>query len=204
MNLQIKKREKIMLAAAVVVVLYFAADFLFIRPLDKQIKERREHLKQVEEKMAAAVNTIPELNSLRLRVKEKIDFLSGAKDKITGREQIRIFLNQLAQESNRLKLEIKAMSFSPEGETAGGKAGKPAAPEEKKEGADPGVRFKKVTASVNLTGPYEGVREYLAKMEQLPLFMELDHIQIQGDKDGLPRVQLTFRPGFLMRADEKL
>ncbi len=91
-----------MLAAAVVVVLYFAADFLFIRPLDKQIKERREHLKQVEEKMAAAVNTIPELNSLRLRVKEKIDFLSGAKDKITGREQIRIFLNQLAQESRKL------------------------------------------------------------------------------------------------------
>jgi Tfp pilus assembly protein PilO len=64
--------------------------------------------------------------------------------------------------------------------------------------------FKKVTANINLTGPYEGVREYLAKVEQLPLFMELDHIQIQGDKDGLPRVQLTFRPGFLMRADEKL
>jgi hypothetical protein len=57
---------------------------------------------------------------------------------------------------------------------------------------------------LNLSGSYEGVMIYLAEVEKLPLFMEMDQVQIQGNKEGVPKVQLSIRPGFLMKAEEKL
>ena len=199
MAINIKTREKIMLAAAAAVVLYFALDFFAFRPMEKQLKDRRVRLKEIEEKMSTTVNTIPELKALRTRVEEKAAFLATAKDKIVGREQVRFFLNHLASESGRLKLEINSLTFPKAGEPSGGKPGPP-----EKEAKGPGPTFKKVKAQINLTGSYEGIREYLSRVEQLPLFMELDEIQIEGNREGLPKVVLSLRPGFLMRAEEKL
>jgi Tfp pilus assembly protein PilO len=204
MNLNLKTREKIMLAAVVAIVFYFLTDFLLLRPLGKEIQARQARLKEIEEKMASTVNTLPELNSLKSRVEEKRRFLNAAKDKVVGQEQVRVFLDQLASESSRLKLEILALSFGQENEMSGGKSGKAGTAPEKNDDSGKPLKFKKVSANVNLTGAYENVREYLYQVERLPLFMELDQIQIQGNKDGLPKVQLTFRPGFFMKNDEKL
>jgi hypothetical protein len=130
--------------------------------------------------------------------------LDSAKDNVVGKEQLRVFLDQLAAESARLKLEINSLTIGREGEM--GKSEKPAAPQPTagKAAGPEGSKFKKVMTDLNLSGSYEGVMIYLAGVEKLPLFMELDQVQILGNKDGLPKVQLSIRPGFLMKAEEKL
>ncbi len=121
-----------------------------------------------------------------------------------GKDQLRVFLDQLAAESARLKLEINSLTIGREGELA--KSEKPSAPQPaiSKESGLEGAKFKKVVTELNLSGSYEGVMIYLAEVEKLPLFMEMDQVQIQGNKEGAPKVQLSIRPGFLMKAEEKL
>jgi Tfp pilus assembly protein PilO len=200
----LKTREKIMLALAAAVVLYFAVDFLVLGPMQKGIKAKQAQLKELQEKMTAATGTIPELHVLRTRVEEKKRFLDSAKGKVVGKDQLRLFLDQLAAESARLKLEINSLTIGREGEL--GKSEKSAAPQAASgKGAGPeGSKFKKVMTDLNLSGSYEGVMVYLAEVEKLPLFMEMDQVQIQGNKEGVPKVQLSIRPGFLMKAEEKL
>jgi Tfp pilus assembly protein PilO len=200
----LKTREKIMVALAAAVVLYFAVDFLALGPMQKGIKAKQAQLKELQEKMTAATGTIPELSVVRSRVEEKKRFLDAAKEKVVGKEQLRVFLDQLAGESARLKLEINSLTIGREGEV--GKAEKSSAPQAagSKESGLEGSKFKKVVTDLNLSGPYEGVMIYLAEVEKLPLFMELDQVQIQGNKEGAPKVQLSIRPGFLMKAEEKL
>ena len=137
-------------------------------------------------------------------MEEKTRFLAGAKEKVVGKGQLRVFLNQLAAESARLKLEITSLTIGKEGEL--GKSEKPPAPQAPgiKAAGSEGLKFKKVMTELNLSGPYEGVLIYLAEVEKLPLFMEVDSVQIQGNKDGGPKVQLSIRPGFLMKAEEKI
>ena len=200
----LKTREKIMVALAAAVVLYFAVDFLALVPLQKGIKAKQAQLRVLQEKMTAATNTLPELSVLRTRVEEKKRFLDSAKDKVVGKDQLRVFLDQLAAESARLKLEINSLTIGREGEMA--KSEKSATPPAAggKESGPEGSKFKKVMTDLNLSGPYEGVMIYLAEVEKLPLFMEMDQVQIQGNKEGAPKVQLSIRPGFLMKAEEKL
>jgi hypothetical protein len=200
----LKTREKIMVALAAAVVLYFAVDFLALGPQQKGIKAKQAQLKELQEKMTAAVGTLPELSVVRTRVEEKKRFLDSAKEKVVGKEQLRVFLDQLAGESARLKLEINSLTIGREGEV--GKSEKSSAPQAagSKEFGPEGSKFKKVVTDLNLSGPYEGVMTYLAEVEKLPLFMELDQVQIQGNKEGVPKVQLSIRPGFLMKAEEKL
>ena len=200
----LKTREKIMVALAAAVVLYFAVNFLVLGPLQKGVKAKQAQLKELQEKMTAATGTIPELSVLRTRVDEKKRFLDSAKEKVVGKEQLRVFLDQLAAESARLKLEINSLTIGREGEL--GKSEKPAAPQTAgSKGVGPeGSKFKRVMADLNLSGSYEGVMVYLAEVEKLPLFMEIDQVQIQGNKEGMPKVQLSIRPGFLMKAEEKL
>jgi hypothetical protein len=200
----LKTREKIMVVLAAVVVLYFAVDFLALTPLQKEIKGKQVQLKELQEKMTSITGTLPELNVLRARVEEKTRFLAGAKEKVVGKDQLRVFLNQLAVESVRLKLEINSLTIGKEGDLA--KSEKPPASQAAgtKEAVPEGSKFKKVMTELNVSGPYEGVLIYLAEVEKLPLFMEVDSVQIQGNKDGAPKVQLSIRPGFLMKAEEKL
>jgi hypothetical protein len=199
----LKTREKIMVALAAVVVLYFTVDFLALTPLQKEIKGKQAQLKELQEKMTSITETLPELTGLRARVEEKTQFLSGAKEKVVGKEQLRLFLDQLAVASVRLKLEINSLTIGKEGDLA--KSEKPSAPQAAgtKEVGPEGSKFKKVMAELNVSGPYEGVLIYLAEVEKLPLFMEMDSVQIQGNKDGAPKVQLSIRPGFLMKVGEK-
>jgi Tfp pilus assembly protein PilO len=200
----LKSREKIMVALAAAVVLYFAVDFLVLGPMQKGIKVKRAQLKELEEKMTASTGIIPELSALRTRVEEKKRFLDSAKEKVVGKDQLRVFLDQLAAESARLKLEINSLTIGREGEM--GKSEKPAAPQPagSKAAGPEGAKFKKIMTDLNLSGSYEGVLIYLAEVEKLPLFMEMDQVQIQGNKEGVPKVQLLIRPGFLMMAEEKL
>jgi hypothetical protein len=200
----LKTREKIMVTLAAAVVLYFAVDFLLLVPMQKGIKSKQAQLKVLQEKMTAATGVIPELAVLRTRVEEKRRFLDSAKGKVVGKDQIRLFLDQLAAESARLKLEINSLTIGREGEM--GKSEKPAAPQSagNKAAGLEGSKFKKVMTDLNLSGSYEGVMSYLAGVEKLPLFMEMDQVQIQGNRDGLPKVQLSIRPGFLMKAEEKI
>jgi len=200
----LKTREKIMVALAAAVVLYFAVDFLALGPMQKGIKAKQAQLKELQEKMSATTGTLPEIGVLRTRVEEKKRFLDSAKGKVVGKDQLRVFLDQLAGESARLKLEINSLTIGREGEV--GKSEKAAAPPaagSKASGLE-GSKFKKVMTDLNLSGPYEGVMIYLAEVEKLPLFMEMDQVQIQGNKEGVPKVQLSIRPGFLMKAEEKL
>jgi hypothetical protein len=200
----LKTREKVMVALAAAVVLYFAVDFLVLGPTQKGIKAKQAQLKEVQEKMTKATMTLPEIGVLRTRVEEKKRFLDSAKGNVVGKEQLRVFLDQLAVESARLKLEINSLTIGREGEV--GKSEKPSTPPAagSKDGGPGGSKFKKVMTDLNLSGPYEGVMIYLAEVEKLPLFMEMDQVQIQGNKEGLPKVQLSIRPGFLMKAEEKL
>jgi len=200
----IKTREKIMVALAAAVVLYFAVDFLVLGPMQKGIKAKQSQLKELQEKMSATTGTLPEIGVLRTRVEEKKRFLDSAKGKVAGKDQLRVFLDQLAGESARLKLEINSLTIGREGEMA--KSEKSSAPPTAGSTGSglEGSKFKKVVTDLNLSGPYEGVMIYLAEVEKLPLFMEMDQVQIQGNKDGAPKVQLSIRPGFLMKAEEKL
>jgi hypothetical protein len=200
----IKTREKIMVVLAAAVVLYFAVDFLALGPLQKGIKAKQSQLRELQEKMTAATNTLPEIGVLRTRVEGKKRFLDSAKERVVGKDQLRLFLDQLAGESARLKLEINSLTIGREGEV--GKSEKSAAPQAAggKDAGPGGSKFKKVMTDLNLSGPYEGVMIYLAEVEKLPLFMEMDQVQIQGNKEGAPKVQLSIRPGFLMKAEEKL
>ena len=200
----LKPREKIMVALAAAVVLYFAVDFLVLGPMQKGVKAKQAQLKELQEKMTAATGTIPELSVLSARVERKKRFLDSAKEKVVGKDQLRVFLDQLAAESARLKLEINSLTIGRGGELA--KSEKSSAPQAagSKEAGPEGSKFKKVMTDLNLSGPYEGVMVYLAEVEKLPLFMELDQVQIQGNKEGAPTVQLSIRPGFLMKGEEKL
>ena len=200
----LKTREKIMVALAAAVVLYFAVDFLVLVPQQKGIKAKQTQLRELSEKMTAITGTLPELGVLKNRVEEKKRFLDSAKQKVVGKEQLRVFLDLLAAESARLKLEINSLTIGREGEVGKSeKASVPPAAGSKGPGPE-GSKFKKVVTELNLSGPYEGVMIYLAEVEKLPLFMEMDQVQIQGNKEGLPKVQLSIRPGFLMKAEEKL
>jgi hypothetical protein len=199
----LKTREMIMVALAAVVVLYFAVDFLALTPLQKEIKGKQAQLKELQEKMTSITEILPELNGLRVRVEEKTQFLSGAKEKVVGRDQLRVFLDQLAVESVRLKLEINSLTIGKEGDLAKSERPSPSQSAGTKDAGPEGAKFKKVMAELNVSGPYEGVLIYLAEVEKLPLFMEMDSVQIQGNKDGAPKVQLLIRPGFLMKVGEK-
>ena len=200
----LKTREKIMMALAAAVVLYFAVDFLVLGPMQKGIKTKQDQLKGLQEKMTAVVATLPELSGLRSRLEGKKRFLDSAKEKVVGKDQLRVFLDQLAAESARLKLEINSLTIGRETDVVKSEKSSPPPDAGSKGSGLEGSKFRKVMTELNLSGSYEGVMIYLAEVEKLPLFMEMDQVQIVGNKDGLPKVQLSIHPGFLMKAEEKL
>ena len=155
-------------------------------------------MNELEEKLANLATTVHSTQQLKGRLQEKERFWDSAKGRILGQDQIRYFLNQLAQESKRLKFEIVALRISREHPVEG----------PKKEGqgenkAGEGQKFTKVVADVSLTGSYGAFRAYLNKLEDLPLFMEMGPITIVGLKEGGPMLQMNFRPAFLVRQGEK-
>jgi Tfp pilus assembly protein PilO len=194
----LKKREKIMVGVAVLVVLYFAVDFLLISPMQKEIKKSRHELNELEEKLSNLATTAHSTQQLKGRVQEKERFLDSAKGRIVGQDQIRFFLNQLAQESKRLNFEIVALRISREHPVEGPKKEEPG----QNKNGEPQT-FTKIVADVTLNGSYGAFRTYLNKLEDLPLFMEMGPVTIVGPKEGGPMLQMNFRPSFLVRQGEK-
>ena len=196
----IQKREKIMIVIAAAVVLYFAVDFLLLSPMQKEIKRSRNGLNELEEKLSSMATSLHSSRQIKEDIVEKERFLQAAKGRMAGQEQVRYFLNQLALESRRLKFEILFLRIGPGIPIMDHKKGKGEAAEEKKEGSP---TFTKVSIDVALLGTYSAMKDYLRGLEALPLFMEMEQVNIAVQKEGSPLVQMNIRPGFLVRDGEK-
>ena len=196
----IQKREKIMIVIAAAVVLYFAVDFLLLSPMQKEIKRSRNGLNELEEKLSSMATSLVSGKQIKEDIAEKERFLQAAKGRMAGQEQVRYFLNQLALESRRLKFEILFLRIGPGIPIMDHKKGKGEAAEEKKEGSR---TFSKVSIDVALLGTYTAMKDYLQRLEALPLFMEMEQVNVAVQKEGSPLVQMNIRPGFLVRDGEK-
>jgi len=189
-----------MIVIAAAVVLYFAVDFLLLSPMHKEIKRSRNVLNELEEKLSSMATSLHSSRQIKEDIVEKERFLQAAKGRMAGQEQVRYFLNQLALESRRLKIEILFLRIGPGIPIMDHKKGKGEAAEEKKEGSP---TFTKVSIDVALLGTYSAMKDYLRGLEALPLFMEMEQVNIAVQKEGSPLVQMNIRPGFLVRDGEK-
>ncbi len=185
----LKTREKVILVLAILAGVVMGFDTFFVRPKNKELAALRTELLETNEKLTEITTSMAGLQAIKKRVEEKRkekEFVSG---RISDARQLSLLLDQIGKESQRKQIDLMQLNinYAP----SGGKAeerGKPLS----------GPPFKKVALDVGLRAGYEAIGPYLDSIQSLPIFMEVENIDISRKEEFFPKLQITIQQSLFM------
>jgi hypothetical protein len=174
-----KRREKILLVAALVALAIFLFDRLFYTPQHRRVLRLQEEVKAANHKLSEL-----EILSKGLKTSEAgIDLLEkelkGLTDRTLRGEEFRAFLRHLARESDPLQMKI--ISITPFEE-------KIAPSDEKKGTVSPDSKM--VTVQLVLHSTFAKLESYLKGVDGLPFLVQIDSLQMERNEEAQPLLKV--------------
>ena len=176
----LKSREKILIIFVLIAVSIWAFDRFFYVPQKKKILSLKEEIKAVDLKLNEYLLLSKGMETVETEVARLDKELEKLPKRTLKGEEFRAFLRHLARSSSRL--QMKMISLNPQEE-------KSSLPEEKKETAPP--PYKKVMIRMVLHSTYGALETYLHRIEELPLLVTVDHLQIEKVEEIIPLIKVT-------------
>jgi hypothetical protein len=176
----LKSREKILIIFVLIAVSIWAFDRFLYVPQKKKILSLKEEIKGVDLKLNEYLLLSKGMETLETEVARLDKELEKFPKRTLRGEEFRAFLRHLARSSSRL--QMKMISLNPQEE-------KSSLPEEKKGTAPP--PYKKVMIRMVLHSTYGALETYLQGIEELPLLVTVDHLQIEKEEEIRPFIKVT-------------
>ena len=170
-----------MIGAAVLIGVVMGFDQFLTQPKKKEVKALQNQVQESNEKLTAVTVSLAGLNPIRKRVEEKRKEKEALSGRISDDRQLGLVLDQLGKESQQKQMDLIQLNINEE--TAVG-------PAEEKGGAQPGS-FKKVILEVGLQAGYGTIGPYLESIQSLPIFLEIEKVDIRRKEESFPKLQVT-------------
>ncbi len=179
----LKKREKFLVGAVLLIGLVMGFDQFLIYPKKKTAALLQAQLQETDEKIAAVTTGLANLQVLRKRVEEKKRLKDLFSRKISDRRQIDLLLEQLARESREKRMDLMQLTLK--------KVSAPRSTEgqEKEKGGE----FVKVEIDALMTASYGQIAAILEGLQSLPIFQEVERIEIQRKEEIYPRLEIQLK-----------
>ena len=176
----VKSREKILLYFVIIAIAIWAFDLFYYTPQKKRISILKEEIKAADLKLKESSVFTQGVETLETEVSRLEKDLRGVNERTLTGGEFRAFLKHLATDSDRL--QMKMVSLSPQEE-------KITSLEQKKPASAP--QYKKVTVHMVVHSTYASLESYLKKLEDLPLLIRVEHLQIERSEEILPFLKVT-------------
>jgi Tfp pilus assembly protein PilO len=184
----LKTREKILVGVAILAGVVMGFDTFYAQPKNKELAALRAQVLESNEKLAAVTNSMVGLQTVKKRVEEKKkekDFVSG---RISDDRQLPLLLDQMGKESQRKQIDLIQLNinYAPS-EGPAEEKGKPLS-----------GSFKKVALEVGLLAGYGTIGPYLDGIQSLPIFLEVEKVDIRRKEEISPKLQITIQQSLYM------
>lgn len=184
----LKTREKIILGVAILAGIVMAFDTFMARPKNKELEALRTQVQETNEKLTEITTAMAGLQAIKKRVEEKrkeMEFVSG---RISDARQLSLLLDQIGKETQRKQIDLVQLNinYAPSGGPA------------EERGKPPSGSFKKVALDVGLTAGYGTIGPYLEGIQSLPIFMEVEKVDITRKADIFPKLQINLQQTLYM------
>jgi hypothetical protein len=176
----LKTRDKIMIGVALLVGVVMGFDQFLTTPKKKEVLALRKQVQESNEKLASVSGSLVGLNQIRKRVEEKRKEKETLSGRIPDDRQLGMVLDQLGKDSQTKQIDLIQLNINDQ--AAGG-------PAEDKGGLKPGS-FKKVVLDVELAAGFGTIGPCLDNMQSLPIFSEIEKVEIRRKEDLFPKVQV--------------
>jgi hypothetical protein len=179
----LKTRERIFIGIAILAGIIMGFDTFFTRPKSKELTALRAQVQDFNEKLSAITTSMAGLQAIKKRVEEKRkekEFISG---RISDARQLSLLLDQMGKESQRKQIDLIQLTINYP------LAGSPA--DEK--GKTPMGSFQKVVLEAGLMAGYGAIGPYLDGIQSLPIFLEVEKVDIIRKEGTFPKLQINIQ-----------
>lgn len=176
----LKSREKILLVFVIIAIAILAFDRFYYTPQKKRILELREGIKAADLKLQEALIFTQGVKTVEAKVSRLEKELQEVTERSLKEEEFRVFLKNMAMDSDRLQMKIVSLMLQEE---------KLSLPEGKQ--APSVFQYKRVTVEMVLHSTYSSLEAYLKGIEELPFLVAVDHLQIERNEEVLPLLKVT-------------
>ena len=170
-----------MIGVAVLVGVVMGFDQFFTTPQKKEVATLQKQVQELNDEIASVTVSITGLNQIKKRVEEKRKEKESLTGRISDDRQMGLLLDQLGKESQQKQMDLIQLNVNDE--TAAG-------PVEEKNMPKAGS-FKKVILEVGLQAGYGTIGPYLESVQALPIFMQIEKIDIRRKEESFPKLQVT-------------
>ena len=170
-----------MAGIALLVGLGMGFDQFMTLPKKKELASLEKELQVVNEKFSAAGVSMANLNLVRKRVEGKRKELERASGKISDDRQLELVLNQTGKETQTRKMDLLQLKIN---EAA---AANPAKEKNKEDS------IKKIVLEVGLSAEFQAIGPYLEGLQNLPVFMEIEKLDILRKQEGFPKLEVNLQ-----------
>jgi hypothetical protein len=184
----LKTREKILVGVAILAGVVMGFDTFYAQPKNKELSALRAQVQESNEKLTAVTTSMAGLQIIKKRVEEKKkerEFVSG---RISDARQLGLLLDHMGKESQRKQIDLiqLTINYAPSGGPA----------EEK--GNPLSGSFKKVDLEVGLLAGYGSIGPYLDDIQSLPIFLEVEKVDIRRKEGIFPKLQISLQQSLYM------
>jgi hypothetical protein len=184
----LKTREKILVGVAVLAGVVMGFDTFYAQPKNKELAALRAQVQESNDKLTAITTSMAGLQVIKKRVEEKKmerDFVSG---RISDARQLGLLFDYMGKESQRKQIDLMQLTinYAPSGGPAEEK-GKPLS-----------GSFKKVDLEVGLLAGYGTIGPYLDGIQSLPIFLEVEKVDIRRKEGIFPKLQISLQQSLYM------
>jgi len=176
----LKKREKILIILAVVVVAVWVFDHFYLAPQSSKIRALEADLKAVDLKSEESLLVTKGVEALEAEVRRQEEALKRLSERTLRGEEFRTFLKHLAKESD--SPQMKVISLTPQEENL-------PPPHGKQEGL--ASQYRRISVQMVLHSTYAKLEAYLKGIEGLPFLINVDNIQVERMEEVHPFLKVT-------------
>jgi Tfp pilus assembly protein PilO len=182
-----------MIGAAVLIGVVMGFDQFLTQPKKKEAAALQKQVQELNEKLASVTVSLAGFNSIKKRVEEKRKEREAMTGRIPDDRQLGILLDQLGKESQQKQTDLIRLTINDQ------PTGKPT---EEKDKAKPGS-FKKVILDVELNTSFGIIGPYLENLIALPIFSEIEKVDIHRKEDLFPKLQVTIQQTLYISSPKK-
>ncbi|MBI5604630.1 MAG: hypothetical protein HY879_14920 [Deltaproteobacteria bacterium] len=189
----LKKREKILLGAAVLVGVVMGFDQFVTQPQKKEVKVLREQVQEYNDKLASLSVSLAGFNAIKKRVEDKRKQKELSVGRVSDARQLDLLLDQMGKESQIKKVDLVQLTINDS------ITGTPAEDKEKSKAGS----IKKVVLDVGLLAEYGTIGSYLESLQSLPIFLEIEKVDILRKEESFPKLEITLQQTLFIAPSSK-
>lgn len=179
----LKTREKIFIGVAILVGVVMGFDQFVTQPTKKKAAALQKEVQEYNEKLASVSLYLTGLKAIKKRVEDKRKQKDSLAGRVSDGRQVSLLLDQMGKESQMKKIDLVRLTIN---------ESSPGGPAEEKEKYKTGS-IKKIILNVGLLADYGSIGPYLESIQSLPIFMEIERVDIQRKEETFPKLEVALQ-----------